>query len=212
MEIRSSSRAIFLLKLFCFSLCFLCSVFSAEALQKEAHQKTVVIDAGHGGKDPGTVVGKAKEKNVVLDIALKLGKLIRQYQGNIKVVFIRDGDYFVPLMDRANIANKVNADLFISIHANYCDNPEINGTETYVLGLHRTEGRGGDDWRCAVGASALPLSPRLQRLELPEDRAGRGELHSAGRGVAGGVVAPGWGAARASYRQPLGGLPQPRGR
>ena len=139
MEIRSSSRAIFLLKLFCFSLCFLCSVFSAEALQKEAHQKTVVIDAGHGGKDPGTVVGKAKEKNVVLDIALKLGKLIRQYQGNIKVVFIRDGDYFVPLMDRANIANKVNADLFISIHANYCDNPEINGTETYVLGLHRTE-------------------------------------------------------------------------
>ncbi len=139
MEIRSNSKTIILLKLFCFSLCFLCTTFSAEAFPKEAHQKTVVIDAGHGGKDPGTVVGKAKEKNVVLDIALKLGKLIRQNQGNIKVVFIRDGDYFVPLMDRANIANKVNADLFISIHANYCDNPEINGTETYVLGLHRTE-------------------------------------------------------------------------
>lgn len=100
---------------------------------------TVVIDAGHGGKDPGTIVGNAREKNVVLDIALKLGRLIRKNQKNIKVVFTRDGDYYVPLMDRAQIANKCNADLFISIHANYCGSPEINGTETYVLGLHRTE-------------------------------------------------------------------------
>ena len=138
-KIGTKGMRIFRLKLFCFSMFSLCTVFSAAALQKEAHVKTVVIDAGHGGKDPGTVVGKAKEKNIVLDIALKLGKLIRQNQGNIKVVFIRDGDYFVPLMDRAQIANKLNADLFISIHANYCDNPEINGTETYVLGLHRTE-------------------------------------------------------------------------
>jgi len=74
-----------------------------------------------------------------LDIALKLGNLIRQNQQNIKVVYIRDGDYFVPLLDRAQIANKANADLFISIHANYCGSPEIHGTETYVLGLHRTE-------------------------------------------------------------------------
>ena len=139
MKIGSSGKGNFLRKLFCLMMLSFCAVFAADALQKEAHQKTVVIDAGHGGKDPGTVVGKAKEKNVVLDIALKLGKLIRQNQGNIKVVFIRDGDYFVPLMDRAQIANKINADLFISIHANYCDNPEINGTETYVLGLHRTE-------------------------------------------------------------------------
>lgn len=101
--------------------------------------KTVIIDAGHGGKDPGTVVGNAKEKNIVLDIALKLGNLIKSNQHNIKVVFTRDGDYFVPLMDRAQIANKLNANLFISIHANYCGSPEIYGTETYVLGLHRTE-------------------------------------------------------------------------
>ena len=85
------------------------------------------------------LLGMAKEKNIVLDIALKLGNLIKQNQKNIKVVYIRDGDYFVPLMDRAQIANKANADLFISIHANYCSSPEIYGTETYVLGLHRTE-------------------------------------------------------------------------
>ncbi len=113
--------------------------FGAEGQKKNGSIKTVVIDAGHGGKDPGTIVGRAKEKNIVLDIALKLGSLIKQNQKNIKVVYIRDGDYFVPLMDRAQIANRANADLFISIHANYCGNPEIYGTETYVLGLHRTE-------------------------------------------------------------------------
>src|SRR5665647_3814451 len=113
--------------------------FGAEGQQKNGSVKTIVIDAGHGGKDPGTIVGIAREKNIVLDIALKLGKLIKQSQKNIKVVFTRDGDYFIPLMDRPQIAIKANADLFISIHANYCPSPVINGTETYVLGLHRTE-------------------------------------------------------------------------
>ena len=118
-----------------FSIVFL----TASAQQKNAQFKTVVIDAGHGGKDPGSVVGRAKEKNIVLDIALKVGRQIKETQKNIKVVYIRDGDYFVPLMDRAQMANKAEADLFISIHANYCSNPAIFGTETYVLGLHRTE-------------------------------------------------------------------------
>ncbi len=113
--------------------------FGAEGQQKNGSVKTIVIDAGHGGKDPGTIVGMAREKTIVLDIALKLGTQIKQNQKNIKVVYIRDGDYFIPLMDRAQIANKANADLFISIHANYCGSPEIYGTETYVLGLHRTE-------------------------------------------------------------------------
>lgn len=113
---------------------------AAWAKQKEGRSyKIVVIDAGHGGKDPGTIVGNAREKNVVLDIALKLGKLIKQNEKNVKVIFTRDGDYYVTLMDRAQIANKANADLFISIHANYCETPSIFGTETYVLGLHRTE-------------------------------------------------------------------------
>jgi len=127
------------MKRVCFFILFFYLCISAKGQHREVQMKTVVIDAGHGGKDPGTVVGFAKEKNVVLDIALKLGKLIKQNQQNIKIVYTRDKDVYIPLMDRAQIANKVNADLFISIHANYCDNPNINGTETYVLGLHRTE-------------------------------------------------------------------------
>ncbi len=128
-----------------FNLIYLLFVFLAAGTTAHGQKgnvntsKIVVIDAGHGGKDPGSVVGIAKEKNIVLDIALKLGNLIKQNQKNIKVVYTRDGDYFIPLMDRANIANRIHADLFISIHANYCSTPEINGTETYVLGLHRTE-------------------------------------------------------------------------
>jgi N-acetylmuramoyl-L-alanine amidase len=118
---------------------FFCASYAVDGQQRDSQLKTIVIDAGHGGKDPGTIVGIAKEKNIVLDIALKLGKLIKQNQKNIKVIFTRDGDYFPTLTDRAQIANKANADLFISIHANYCKSPEINGTETYVLGLHRTE-------------------------------------------------------------------------
>lgn len=130
----------FKLRLACLVVTSFCICISSAGQKKNSQQqKTVVIDAGHGGKDPGTSVGKAREKDIVLDIALKLGKLVRQNQKNIKVVFTRDDDFFVPLMDRAQIANKIHADLFISIHANYCGSPEINGTETYVLGLHRTE-------------------------------------------------------------------------
>ncbi|HWR99580.1 MAG TPA: N-acetylmuramoyl-L-alanine amidase [Prolixibacteraceae bacterium] len=136
---RTKSISVEGMKRICLFIFLLCAFILNGASGKEVPQKIVVIDAGHGGKDPGSVVGKAKEKNIVLDIALKLGRLIKENQNNIKVVYIRDGDYFVPLLDRAQIANKANADLFISIHANYCPNPTIYGTETYVLGLHRTE-------------------------------------------------------------------------
>jgi len=98
---------------------------------------TVIIDAGHGGKDPGAVVGKAKEKDIVLDIALRLGKLIKQGLPDVKVIYTRNADFFVPLYERAVIANNNNASLFISIHANYCSSPSIKGTETYILGNHR---------------------------------------------------------------------------
>ncbi|MEI6274867.1 MAG: N-acetylmuramoyl-L-alanine amidase [Prolixibacteraceae bacterium] len=135
--IRKSMVRIRLIVLVIFAFCIFESVVAQR--RDTQLQKTVVIDPGHGGKDPGTAVGKAREKDIVLDIALKLGRLVRQNQNNIKVVFTRDGDYFIPLMDRAQIANKIHADLFISVHANYCGSPEINGTETYVLGLHRTE-------------------------------------------------------------------------
>ncbi len=100
--------------------------------------QTVVIDAGHGGKDPGAVVGRAREKDIVLSIALKLGKYIKEKLPDVKVIYTRSNDVFIPLFERSAIANRNNADLFISIHANYCNTPSVKGTETYVLGLHRT--------------------------------------------------------------------------
>lgn len=100
--------------------------------------KTVVIDAGHGGKDPGCHGVSAQEKHVCLAMALMLGDMIKKNYPDIKVVYTRDKDAFVELADRAKIANKNNADLFICIHANAAS-ASAYGTETYVLGLHRTE-------------------------------------------------------------------------
>jgi N-acetylmuramoyl-L-alanine amidase len=100
--------------------------------------KTVVIDAGHGGKDPGCHGASAHEKDVCLAMALELGKAIQAKYPNIKVVYTRDKDVFVELDERAHIANKANANLFICIHANSAS-PSAYGTETYVLGLHRTD-------------------------------------------------------------------------
>ena len=101
--------------------------------------ETVVIDAGHGGKDPGTVVGNFREKDIALAIALRLGDQIKEKLPGVRVIYTRSKDIFIPLFERSVIANKNNADLFISIHVNFCANPSIKGTETYVLGLHRTE-------------------------------------------------------------------------
>ena len=92
-----------------------------------------VLDAGHGGKDPGAI-GKygTKEKDVVLDITKRLGRLIEK-NTSIKVVYTRDEDVFVPLMDRTKMANDANGKLFVSIHANANKNRKIQGFETYLL-------------------------------------------------------------------------------
>ncbi len=100
--------------------------------------KTVVIDAGHGGKDPGCLGASSQEKNVCLSMAIRLGDKIKRKYPNIKVIYTRDKDVFVELDERAHIANKSNADLFICIHANSAS-PSAYGTETYVLGLHRAD-------------------------------------------------------------------------
>lgn len=100
---------------------------------------TVVIDPGHGGKDPGAVYKQIREKDIVLNIGLKLGQYIQKNLSGVKVIYTRSTDKFIPLHHRAEIANKNKADLFISLHANYCGTPSITGTETFVLGLHRSE-------------------------------------------------------------------------
>jgi len=100
--------------------------------------KTVVIDPGHGGKDPGCHGGITNEKTVVLAIGLKLGEYIKSKYPEIEVIFTRDSDEFIELDRRAKIANDNHADVFISIHANAAS-AAAYGTETYVLGLHRTE-------------------------------------------------------------------------
>lgn len=111
----------------------------AQKKQQEAQIiKTVCIDAGHGGKDPGCHGASANEKTVCLNMALKLGAKIKEAYPNINVVYTRDKDVFVELDDRAEFANKNKADLFICIHANSAS-PSAVGTETYVLGLHKTD-------------------------------------------------------------------------
>ncbi len=98
-------------------------------------QWVVVIDAGHGGRDPGSIgATKSKEKNVTLDIALKTGKYIKENLKDVKVIYTRDDDTFPGLDERAEVANKNKADIFISIHANAVDDKRPTGTETWVLG------------------------------------------------------------------------------
>ncbi len=102
--------------------------------------KSIVIDAGHGGKDPGSIRGKnTKEKNITLKIALVLGKMLKKKLPNTKIIYTRTQDKFIPLYERAAIANKNKADLFISIHCNSAKNKDAYGTETYVMGLHKTK-------------------------------------------------------------------------
>jgi len=102
---------------------------------------TVVIDAGHGGKDNGTSGSFSKEKDVALQIALDLGETIEKYLKDVKVIYTRDDDTFIGLKERANIANKNGADLFISIHCNAVEanKDKSYGTETWVMGLHKSE-------------------------------------------------------------------------
>ena len=117
--------------------------------------RTIVLDAGHGGKDPGARGRKTTEKVIALQVALKLGEKIKKELPGVKVLYTRSTDVFIDLYKRPAVANKAKADLFISIHCNSADGskrvrgkngkyytqtvrrPSVRGTETFVLGFNR---------------------------------------------------------------------------
>lgn len=114
-------------------------IYSFAPANKNGYRiRTIVIDAGHGGHDTGCLGSEAKEKQVALAIALKLGRMIEERFPEVKVVFTRKTDVFVELRERAAIANRNHADLFICIHCN-SGNKAAYGVETFVMGLHKTD-------------------------------------------------------------------------
>jgi N-acetylmuramoyl-L-alanine amidase len=121
-----------------FSAIFVLSSFTNLEI-RQYKIKTIVIDAGHGGKDPGCHGKCSNESDVTLKTALELGRIINENLPDVKVIYTRTTDKFIELHDRAGIANKHNADLFISIHCN--SGPvDVDGTETYTMGLHTSKG------------------------------------------------------------------------
>ncbi len=121
-------------------MAFLLFFISFSVVGYQYQIKTIVIDAGHGGKDPGAVFNKnTKEKDITLKIALQLGQLMKRRLPQVNIVYTRKKDCFLPLFTRVDIAKRHKADLFISIHCNSSHNQEAYGTETYVMGLHKTK-------------------------------------------------------------------------
>lgn len=115
-------------------------LFLAAGMYAANQRFTLVIDAGHGGHDAGALGAKSKEKNINLNVALAFGRYVERNMPDVKVIYTRTTDVFIPLHDRANIANKANADLFISVHTNALPAGKIaRGFETYSLGMHRAK-------------------------------------------------------------------------
>ena len=104
-----------------------------------AKQFTVVLDAGHGGKDPGAVGKMGQEKNINLNVALAVGNLITEKYPDVKVVYTRKTDKYVTLQERPKIANDADGDLFISIHTNASESSKAYGAETFTLGLSKSQ-------------------------------------------------------------------------
>lgn len=120
----------------------ICIAAFTKPLKDSKKTFTVVLDAGHGGKDPGNLgTGRHKktEKDVSLDVVLQLGKLIETEFPEVEIVYTRKTDVFPTLNERVQIANKSKADLFISVHCNANNNKEAFGSETFVMGLHKSE-------------------------------------------------------------------------
>ena len=124
-----------------FILFFICPLFGvSNAQRREAGKvKTIVIDPGHGGAKPGALGKRSKEKDIVLQVAKKFGKLIQDnYKDEVKVIYTRTNDADIALSERAHIANAAKADLFISIHANSHPTSTPTGVESFVMGLSKS--------------------------------------------------------------------------
>ena len=123
--------------LFLLIVCFAFSLTFASPVPNDDHKFVVVLDAGHGGHDPGNLGSGFKEKDIALKIVLDIGRELEK-NPNIKVIYTRKTDVFVDLFVRGKIANEANADLFVSVHCN-AHNSAAHGTETFVLGIHRNQ-------------------------------------------------------------------------
>lgn len=118
----------------------LCTMCFGISYMAEAQNFVLVIDAGHGGHDPGAIGKKAKEKDINLNVALKLGKMVQENCPDVKVIYTRSKDVFISLNRRAEIANNAKADLFISIHTNsVAGNNKAMGASTWTLGLAKSD-------------------------------------------------------------------------
>ncbi len=114
-------------------------LFSLLTSSAVGHKFVIVIDAGHGGHDSGAIGKIVKEKDINLAVALDLGKRIKQNHKDVKVIYTRTKDVFIPLYQRAAIANRNHADIFISIHTNSSKARKVRGAETYVLGARKND-------------------------------------------------------------------------
>lgn len=120
-----------------FLLFFLYSFTCESVFSQKKHAFTIILDAGHGGKDPGNSYHGYTEKEIALKTTLKVGKYLEDDK-DIKIIYTRKTDVFIELVNRPKVANKVNANLFVSIHCNSVKNFEPSGTETFVMGLSRS--------------------------------------------------------------------------
>jgi N-acetylmuramoyl-L-alanine amidase len=118
---------------------FCCFQFNVQQAYTQITIKKVVIDAGHGGHDPGAMGKNSREKDIALSIALRTGKYIQENIKDVQVIYTRSTDTFIELYKRAQVANENKADLFISIHCNSSRSIVPYGAETYVMGLHKTQ-------------------------------------------------------------------------
>lgn len=122
-----------------FSLLFLTSLSSNSILIAQNKKFTIVIDAGHGGHDPGAMGKIIREKDINLAVALKFGELVAKNFNDVRVIYTRKTDVYLTLQERADIVNNNHADLFISFHTNAAQSSSAFGTETYTLGLAKSK-------------------------------------------------------------------------